>query len=42
MERWGLRKAATERLSATSARTGLLEDALMLLSAGGIWRRLAR
>jgi uncharacterized membrane protein len=37
-----LRKTATERLSSSSARTGLLEDAAVLAGAGAILRRLAR
>ena len=37
-----LRKTATERLSSSSARTGLVEDAAVLLGAGAILRRLAR
>jgi uncharacterized membrane protein len=37
-----LRKTATERLSSSSARTGLVEDALVLMGAGGVLRRLAR
>lgn len=37
-----VRKAATERLSTSSARTGLLEDAVMLMGARGIARRFAR
>lgn len=37
-----LRKTATERLSASSVHTGLIEDAVMLMGARGIARRLAR
>lgn len=37
-----LRKDATERLASSSARTGLFEDAVLLIGARGIARRLAR
>lgn len=37
-----LRKTATERLSSSSARTGLLEDAIMLAGAGSIVKRLGK
>lgn len=37
-----LRKTATERLSSSSARTGLFEDAVVLMGTGAIMRRLAR
>ena len=37
-----LRKSATARLSSSSARTGLFEDAVMLMGAGAIVRRLAK